>query len=184
MNSIISEFLIFNVVKSQVEIPTWQLFPGLILLAFLGVGIHQAWESYKLRRKMGFRGGQQRNTRRKVSLPLIINTPVTQEFSVKTFDVSVSGAFLSYEDLKTSMTFTSLIGKRSGIKVGDLVDIKILTGRFSSLSCQARVIRYNFEKDSMPPQGIGIEFVNLTPRKRRVLESLIFADEEEIKLAS
>ena len=152
---------------------TWgELAPGLLIFLFLGMGVLSRWSRSKRKRKYDHKY-EQRDTRTKLSLPLIINTPVTQEFSVRTFDISMSGAFLPYEDLKTSMSFTSLIGKRSGIKIGDLIDIKILTGRFSRLHCQARVIRYNFLENSGIPMGIGIEFMNLSQRKKKVLKHLI-----------
>ncbi len=156
--------------KSQIEMSTWEFFPGILLLLFLGAGVSHLFNQKK--RKKAY-ANKQRSKRAKLSLPLVINTPVTQEFSVRTFDISLTGAFLPYEDLKNSMAFTSLIGKRSGIKVGDLVDIKVYTGRFSQISCQARVVRYNFSDNHLPPKGIGIEFVNLSKRNRRQLQSLI-----------
>lgn len=140
------------------------------MLLFIGAGISHF---YGQKKKNSYYSKRQRSERTRLALPLVINTPVTQEFSVKTYDISLTGAFLPYEDLKNSMAFTSLIGKRSGIKVGDLVDIKVYIGRFSQLHCQARVVRYNFSDSNLPPKGIGIEFVNLNKKKRKILQNLI-----------
>jgi hypothetical protein len=156
--------------KSQIEMSTWEFFPGILLLLFLGAGVYHL---YSQRRRQRVYPQKQRSARTRLSLPLVINTPVTQEFSVRTFDISLTGAFLPFDDLKNSMAFTSLVGKRSGIKVGDLVDIKVYTGRFSQISCQARVIRYNFSDHSLPPKGIGIEFVNLSKKHQKILRHLI-----------
>ena len=148
----------------------WEFFPGVIMLLFIGAGFSHFYNQNK---KKNVYAKRQRGQRTRLSLPLVINTPVTQEFSVKTFDISLTGAFLPYEDLKSSMAFTSLIGKRTGIKVGDLVDIKIFIGRFSQIACQARVVRYNFSDENLPPKGIGIEFVNLNKKNQRNLQNLI-----------
>ena len=165
---------ITDTLLAQIEISPWELFPGLMILLFVGVGFYHLWT--QSRKKRVYKQ-KQRGQRTKLALPLVINTPVTQEFSVNTFDISLTGAFLAYEDLKHSMTFTSLIGKRSGIKVGDLVDIKVYTGRFSQFNCQAKVVRYNFSDELPPPKGIGIEFVNLNKRKKKLLESLIHSEQ-------
>ena len=161
----------FLILKSQIEMSLWEFFPGVIMLLFIGAGLSHFYTQKKRSRSYK---QTQRNERRRISIPIVINTPVTQEFSVNTCDISLSGAFLSYEDLKKSMVFTSLIGKRSGIKVGDLVDIKVYTGRFSQFSCQAKVVRYNFEEQAVPPKGIGIEFINLSKKNRKTLENLIY----------
>lgn len=163
----------FGIIKSQLEMSPWELFPGAIMLLFVGAGIAHLYAQNKKTRRYNQR---QRGERVRLSLPLLINTPVTQEFSVNTYDISLTGAFLPYDDLRKSMAFTSLVGKRTGIKVGDLVDIKVYTGRFSQFSCQARVIRYNFSDDNLPPKGIGIEFVNLSKKNKKILENIILQD--------
>lgn len=162
-----------DILRSQIEMSAWEFFPGALLLLFVGAGLSHFYTQNK--KKQVYKS-MQRSERARISLPLVINTPVTQEFSVRTYDISLTGAFLPYEDLKNSMAFTSLIGKRTGIKVGDLVDIKVYTGRFSQISCQARVVRYNFSEDKLPPRGIGIEFVNLSKKNQKVLENLIYQE--------
>ncbi len=155
---------------SQVDISSWLLMPEMIIMMFLCAGSFHFWSSKRKKRNYS---QLQRDKRCKLSIPLVINTPVTQEFSVKTFNISLSGAFLGYEDLKNSMSFTSLIGKRNGIKAGDLIDIRVYTGRFSQFSCQARVVRYNLEPGTLPPPGIAIEFVNMTHKNKKILKNLI-----------
>ncbi len=173
----LAQFLDISSIRSQIEMSTWEFFPGILMLLFLGAGLSHLYNQNRRRRRYP---NKQRSRRARMSLPLVINTPVTQEFSVRTFDISLTGAFLPYEDLKNSMAFTSLVGKRSGIKVGDLVDIKVYIGRFSQISCQARVVRYNFSDNNIPPKGIGIEFVKLSKKNQRILQNLIdkqFQDE-------
>ncbi len=160
----------FQLIRSQIEMSPWEFFPGVVMLLFIGAGLSHFWQE---KRKVRSFAQKQRGERARMALPLLINTPVTQEFTVKTYDISMTGAFLPYEDLKSSVTFTSLIGKRSGIKVGDLLDIKVYTGRFSQFSCQARVVRYNFSDDTPPPKGIGIEFVNISKKSKRTLQTII-----------
>lgn len=164
----------FETLRSQIEMSVWEFFPGVLMLLFIGAGFSHFWTQHRRSRVYS---QVQRDKRKNISIPIVINTPVTQEFSVNTCDISLSGAFLSYEDLQKSMVFTSLIGKRSGIKVGDLVDIKVFTGRFSQFSCQARVVRYNFDDQAVPPKGIGIEFINLSKKNRKALEHLIHAQD-------
>lgn len=160
----------FNTLNLQMNL--WELSPGLVILIMAGLGLMRARRKVRLNQGRAY-GQKQRNERKKISLPILINTPVTHEFSINTYDISLTGAFFSYEDLKSSMSFTSLIGRRTGIKVGDLIDIKIYIGRFSQLRCQAKVVRYNFSDDSMPPKGIAIEFINLSHRKKKILENIL-----------
>ncbi len=172
MNKFRQNFGFTDVTKSQFEIGFWELLPALVLFVLIAVGLLRVRQA-RQRKKHEH---QQRSLRKKLSLPLFINTSVTQEFSVRTFDISMTGAFLSYDDLKHSMTFTSLIGKRSGIKVGDLIEIKVPTRGFGFFKCQAKVVRYNFSEER-PPKGVGIQFVNLNNRKRRMLADLIEAED-------
>lgn len=160
---------------NSLDLNPWQWIPSLVLVGLIGLGLLHALNQ-RPRRKV--RKLKERAERRRVPLPIMISTPVTQEFSVQTFDVSLSGAFLHYEDLKSSMTFRSLLGRRSGIKVGDLIEVRVITGRFSQFHCQARVIRFCFEDDSTPfPKGVGIEFLNLNSRKKRSLAALIYKEQ-------
>jgi c-di-GMP-binding flagellar brake protein YcgR len=149
--------------------PTDDTLEILCLLAILALGLIWTWRG----QKRGLRKPQQRQPRVRLSIPLIVNSPLTQEFSVTTYDISLSGAFLPYEDLRKSMNFTSLIGKRSGIKVGDMLDIQIPVGRFAKIRCQAKVVRYNFTHPEKRQQGVGIEFINISNRQRKFLETLI-----------
>ena len=160
---------------TALELSPWQWIPSLVLFGLIGLGLIHAFNQRPNRK---IRQLKERSERRRIPLPLMISTPVTQEFSVKTFDVSLSGAFLHYEDLKSSMTFTSLLGRRSGIKVGDLIEVRVITGRFSQFQCQARVVRFCLEDDNTPfPRGLGIEFLNLNSRKIRSLAALIYKDQ-------
>ncbi len=163
-----SNFLSLNPELSWVE--HW---PEMILLGLVVLGLSRHQRNSKKRKNLL----KNREERKKMSLPLLINTPVTQEFSINTYDISLSGAFLSAEDLKQSMTFTSLIGKRTGIKVGDKIDIKIYLGRFRQIECQARVVRHNLEQGTHPPHGIGIEFIKMSGKNKRLLSELIYKDE-------
>ncbi len=176
----IAHLITSSPLRSQIEMSNWEFFPGVLMLLFLGAGLSHLYNQKK--HKRGY-ANTQRSERYRMSLPLVINTPVTQEFSVRTFDVSLTGAFLPYDDLKNSMAFTSLVGKRSGIKVGDLVDIKVYIGRFSQFNCQARVIRYNFSDNNLPPKGIGIEFVNLSKKNKKLLQNLILQQKQEQDVA-
>ena len=145
------------------------------MLMFIGAGFSHIWAQ---KRKQRTFSQKQRHERKRLAIPMVINTPVTQEFSVKTCDISLSGAFLGYEDLQKSMSFTSLVGKRSGIRVGDLVDIRVYTGRFSQFHCQAKVVRYNFNDQEMPPKGIAIEFVKMSKKNRKILESILYSQDK------
>lgn len=161
--------------SSQFEFLTMEFFPGWVLVFFIAIGgVKIAWDRVRNR---NLRKQAPRESRKKMALPIVINTPVTQELSIHTYDISLSGAFLPYDDLKSSMTFISLIGKRTGIRIGDLLEIKVYLGRFSQLSCQAKVVRYNFSDDNPHPKGIGIEFVNLSQRKKKLLASVIYKDD-------
>ncbi len=71
------------------------------------------------------------------------------------------------------MNFSSLIGKRSGIKVGDIVGLKLQTGRFSHIHCQGRVVRFNLSQTESHPEGIGIKFLDMSRRDQKKLESLL-----------
>ncbi len=148
--------------------------PEMILLSLVLFGIARHNQGHrKIKNRL-----KNREERKKMALPLVINTPVTQEFSIQTYDISLSGAFLSAEDLKKSMTFTSLIGRRTGIKVGDKIDIKIYLGRFRQIECQARVVRHNLDENSRPPVGIGIEFIKMSRKNQKMLSDLIYAQTE------
>ncbi len=175
----LSHLLITDTFKSHLEMSPWELLPGALMLLFASFGVAHF---YSEKKKTQVYSQRQRAERSRISLPLKISTPVTQEFSVLTYDISLTGAFLPYDELKNSMAFTSLVGKRSGIKVGDLVDIQLITGRFSHITCQARVVRYNFSDDTLPPKGIGIEFIQLSKKSKRVLANII-QQEETLKAA-
>lgn len=170
-----------EIIQSQLEIFTFEFFPGWILVFFVALGcVKIAWDKIRNRNRLRKQGP--REVRKKMALPIVINTPVTQELSIHTYDISLTGAFLPYDDLKNSMTFISLIGKRTGIRTGDLLEIKVYLGRFSQLNCKARVVRYNFSDDNPHPKGIGIEFVNLSQRKKKLLAAVIYK-EESVKSA-
>lgn len=147
--------------------------PELTLLIFIALGLarHQM-QNKRLKNRL-----KERSERKKIPVPMIINTPITQEFSIKAYDISMSGAFLSSEDLKHSMAFTSLVGKRTGIRVGDKIDIRIYLGRFRQIECQARVVRYNLEVNERPPHGIGIEFIGMSRKHQKMLAELIASGE-------
>jgi c-di-GMP-binding flagellar brake protein YcgR len=157
---------------SQFETSLGQWIPHLILLLLITAGLAQI----KLKKKYRGKKSIQRSERRKISIPILINTPITHEISINTYDISLTGAFFEHEDLKKTMTFTSLIGQRTGIKSGDIIDIKIYISRFKNLNCQARVVRYNLQDLNHPPLGIGIEFLNLSYRKKKLLASFIYSD--------
>ena len=157
-----------HTMRSQIEISLWELFPGLILLAFIFLGVYQVW--LLKREERNRRKGQDR---KKMHLPITIKTPVTDHLKVNTFNISMNGAFLDYEDLKKNETFLHLIGKDTGIKVGDLMDIEIPLGRFRQITCQARLIRYNFSDYELPPKGVAVKFVQLNENQKKNLASLI-----------
>jgi c-di-GMP-binding flagellar brake protein YcgR len=156
---------------ARLDLSPWELLPGLILMGLIGLGLIQWWQKRPPQRT---RRVKQRSERVPVPIPLIISTPVTQEFSVKTYDISLTGAFLHYQDLQNSMTFTSLLGKRSGIKVGDIIEVRVITGRFSHFHCQARVARFCLDENTQSRPGIGIEFLYLSPRKKSRLANIIY----------
>lgn len=162
--------------KAGSGLTTGEVIPGFLLSLLLCFGaIHVGLK--KKAQRQSYLNMKNREPRKRLAIPLLISTPVTQEFSILTYDISVSGAFLPYDDLKQSMSFSSLIGKRSGIKAGDLIDIKLMTGRFSHFHCQARVVRYNFEEQTLSARGVGIEFIHLSKRKKRMLRNLIESSE-------
>ncbi|MCB0379285.1 MAG: PilZ domain-containing protein [Bdellovibrionales bacterium] len=156
---------------SQYEMGGWELLPALfVALFFLGGAIHiiKNRRDQKKRREHRSQGDRHR-----LPIPLVIETPVTQSFSVTIYDISLGGAFIPLEEMQKSMNFTSLIGKRSGIKVGDLIDLKLQTGRFSQIHCQGKVVRYQEEDLGKYPKGIGIEFINVSKRDQRRLADLL-----------
>ena len=156
--------------SSQVQVSFWELVPIIAILVLIGFGISQMSMPFQWN---GANAGHQRHARKSLAVPMSIKTPVTQEFVIRTTNISVSGAFISYGDLQSSMTFVSLVGRRNGIRVGDLVDVIIYTSRFQPIKCQARVVRYNFDKKALPPMGIGIEFIRLSSRHQRALSNYL-----------
>jgi len=111
--------------------------------------------------------------RKSVSLPMVIEAPYTQAFSVSTYDISIGGAFIGFDDMDRSMNKTAVFGKRSGIKVGDRIRISILVGRFQKITCEGRVARIEEQSLGKYPDGLGLQFVNLSKRSVKLLNSLI-----------
>lgn len=159
---------------SQFEMSGWELLPGLVILFFLVGGSFQVLKTRKNQRRQ--KEKRKGSPRKRLPLPMIIDTPVTQSFSVKAYDISSSGAFIPLYEMKQSMNFSSLIGKRSGIKVGDIIGLKLQTGRFTHIQCQGRVVRYTTSDTETHPEGIGIKFLDMSRRDQKKLENLLADD--------
>ena len=161
----------FSIDLSQFEMSGWELLPGAVLMLFLCGGCVQILKNRKNQRLI--KEKRKGSPRKRLSVPMIIDTPITQSFSVKSYDISTSGAFIPLFEMKESMNFSSLIGKRSGIKVGDIVGLKLQTGRFSYIHCQGRVVRFNLTQTDSHPEVIGIKFLDMSRRDQKKLESLL-----------
>ncbi|MCJ8275445.1 MAG: PilZ domain-containing protein [Bdellovibrionales bacterium] len=164
---------------SQFEMSGWELLPGLLMLFFLAGG---SLHVLKVRRENspGYREQRNLDERIRLDLPMMIETPTTQSFSVKTYDISLSGAFIPLNDMKRGMNLTSLVGPRSGIKVGDIIDLKLQTGRFSHIQCQGKVVRLGPAGDQS--EGIGIKFIELSRRDQKRLQQILNA--QRLQMAS
>ena len=166
-----NNILLTDIIDFQMDMSPWELLPELILLILVLFGIHRVWSQ----KKNELSGRKPRSKRKKKSLPLTIKTPVTQPFTVKTLDISLSGAFLDYKDLEKNKIFMNLLDQNTGMmKIGDLVDVEIPLGHFKKFSSQARLIRFNFSDQTIPPKGMAIEFVHLNENQKRALNLLIF----------
>ena len=157
--------------SSQFEMSGWEIIPGALLLLFLTGGFLELIKARSGKTSL-FKERRSGSPRKRLHIPMTIETPVTQSFSVKTYDISLTGAFIPLFEMKKSMNFTSLIGKRSGIKVGDLITLKLQVSRFSQIHCQGRVIR--FANSSEQLEGIGIQFVDMAKRDQKKLEDLLY----------
>lgn len=111
--------------------------------------------------------------RKRVNIPMIIDAPYNQAFSVSTYDISLGGAYIRFDEMNTSMNLTSITGPRSGLKVGDLLNLKLHAGRFSNIYCQGRVVRLQKQAKGKYPQGIGIQFLHMKKRDLRKLKMLL-----------
>ena len=162
--------------SSHYEMAGWEIIPAIVLLFFfIGGGV----QVIKARKKQGPKEKRGESLRKKLPLPLIIATPVTQSFSVTTYDISTDGAFIPLNEMRNSMNFTSLIGKRSGLKVGDIIDVTLHTGRFSQIHCQGRVVRKEIEQLGQYPEGFGIQFLKLSRRDQKRLELILQSPDDE-----
>ena len=167
-----------NTLHSKMELSPWELLPEFILMTFILLGIHQVWTQ----KKKLYYGKKRRWERKKKILPISLKTPITQAFTVNTLDISLSGAFLDYEDLKKNRVFMNVLDKHTGnMRVGDLIDVEIPMGPFRKISCQARLIRFNFSEHGIPPKGMAIEFIHLNEDQLHDLDSLISDDPDENK---
>ena len=118
--------------------------------------------------------------RKQVNLPMIIDAPYNQAFSVSTYDISLGGAYIRFDDVHTSMNMSGLTGPRSGLKVGDLLNLKLHAGRFSNIHCQGRVVRLQRQAKGKYPEGIGIQFLHMKKRDLRKLKMLLSTSNQKI----
>lgn len=115
-----------------------------------------------------------RPERRRVSLPMIIESPYEFPFSVLTYDLSLGGCFISLKDMNNSMVKPAILGKRSGLKIGKILRVHLQTGRFTSISLEAEVVRYELEENGKYPAGVGMQFLNLSKKNQRKLNFILF----------
>ena len=161
---------------SHYEMAGWELIPStLIALIFVGGGL----QVLKARKGGKARNRRSEHARKRIPIPLIIATPATQPFSVTAYDISLGGAFIPFEGMKNSMNITSFIGKRSGLKVGDVIDIKMYTGRFTQIHFQGRVVRLEDSSVGEYPKGVGIQFIKMSRRDQKKLEHLLYSEDNQ-----
>lgn len=84
------------------------------------------------------------------------------DYSLKTFDISKTGAFLSLNEKQALADFN----------VGDYCDIRLQLSEYKRLRCRARVVRLSHGYGQYPP-GIGLEFKNLPGTEARYLKGIL-----------
>ena len=75
--------------------------------------------------------------------------------------------------MQNSMNKTALLGRRTGIKIGDSLRIRVHAGRFSSLTLEGRVVRLELEAQGAYPAGLGIQFRNLNRGRKKRLRFIV-----------
>jgi c-di-GMP-binding flagellar brake protein YcgR len=102
-----------------------------------------------------------RAPRAQIDLPVSLRFPSVQEFlSACTGDISESGMFIRGEDLNL---------EGASRRVGEIVSFRLVTGEEQVIIGTARIVRVAQGKEA----GIGVEFVDLDPRMRRLIEMII-----------
>ena len=111
--------------------------------------------------------------RKKLNIPMIVDTSYNQPFSVATYDISVGGAYIRLTDMQQGMNTTGLTGTRTGLKIGDLMKLKIQVTRFHRISCKGLVVRVEKEAQGAYPEGIGIQFLSMGKKDQSRLQQLL-----------
>lgn len=90
--------------------------------------------------------------RRRLDLPVTIDGTRLTSLKARTFDVSLSGAF---------------VPDVHDVSVGDWITVRMKFG-ITQIRCQAKVVRRS-EPKGIYPGGVGVQFVNMSWRERRDL---------------
>ena len=144
-----------------------------ILVGLIAIAVSRLASKWQKATKPQQSGSASRATRKRVRLPMLIDAPFNQTFSVSTYDISTGGAFIGFGDLDTSMNRAAIFGTRAGIKIGDSLKIKILAGRFERIYCEGKVVRMEQSSIGDYPDGLGIEFTSISKKNSKKLKTLV-----------
>jgi hypothetical protein len=107
--------------------------------------------------------------RTRVSLDARITPVLGGVIFSKTFDLSESGAFISFQDATWGATRPASL---KNIKVGSYCSIRLKLNDVSALNCSAEVVR-KAPPAGTYPGGFGVRFVGLSVGERRALNAFL-----------
>lgn len=113
-----------------------------------------------------------RSPRRKIPLPVTINSRYNQSFTTFCHDISLSGFFIAEKDIELALSSQSASWSDLKLEVDQEVDIKIQVGTFRFIRCYANIVRINKAMGDYP-SGIGFQFMNMNYQDRSWLRKLL-----------
>jgi hypothetical protein len=103
-----------------------------------------------------------RPPRVKVDLPANISPYMGASFKARTYDLSVTGAFLAVESFEA-------LGEKP-LQPNDLLTLNIRLGHMSQIRCDARVVRRADSARGIYPPGVGLSFIGLSRENQRRIQ--------------
>lgn len=107
-----------------------------------------------------------RSERARVQAPVLVNPFKSSSFRTKTFDLSETGAFISFENNDAQGGEASF--GLPVLQVSDRLNLCLNVGHISQLRFEAEVVRRS-EANGSYPSGVGIRFTSLDWRDRKEL---------------
>lgn len=103
-----------------------------------------------------------RSPRKNRSVPVTVNPYVGSTWQTKTFDISETGAFISFE----RQNFEELP------KIGEHLKLNLNINTLKKIKCEAIVVRVE-EPKGMYPRGIGVKFIKIKGDQKRNLSNYL-----------